>query len=766
MFNAPVLRRLDEAGRERIMAAGRMLEVAAGTTFYRQQDTGDSFFVVASGTVQLSAMRRGAAAATIVRVARMSETFGEEATLPGNSRRMTAVAAEPVVVAEIPVSVYRRAVGRSGADVADQEQRYLRRRATEDLLKTMAFTADLPALDMGLVLDAVRYETFKRGERIYGVGDLADRFYMIASGLVQLQTEDDERIHVRAYLTTGDFFGDAELLDSGVRQVSAVSMGDCHVMSMSSDALRTLADRNPGLLSRIRRIATDRKASQREVVGDAAAHTTRHVFKDLYRMQMARSLLTIDQEACVRCGHCAWSCASLYGVARLVRRGDKVVTRVGSERHEKSLLVPNSCQHCKNPVCMIDCPTGAIGRDAGGEVFIREDLCTGCGNCSKACPWENIQMAPRPHGSSIAEALRQSVQTTRPVTELFPEVAVKCDLCRTYEAPACVQACPTEAITRLDPTQDFAAVARMLGTEARDGKRPIRGVGAMIAVASTLMLTAAALVLGPGLHARQVMAAGAGLGYAFGWISLVAMVLLMAYALPKRLVKLWMRKRRRKSLAFVMDETAEKAPARVRSRIRPFYVAHLALGIAAPGAVALHSGLAFPGSPAGAVQLAFWATVAAGTFGGLAYRLVPRRLSRLERAGALPEDLKRERDNLLDRLYRALSGRSELVKTITGKVLLPYANAPFGWLVLLISGRSLAREEARLRRRIDLALQGRGIGKTAGLDDAVRIAVEMRALPARRCLNALVRGWAPVHLVTAGILCALLVVHVVGVSLP
>ena len=40
-------------------------------------------------------------------------------------------------------------------------------------------------------------------------------------------------------------------------------------------------------------------------------------------------------------------------------------------------------------------PTGAIGRDPEGEVFIRPQLGTGCGACAKAGPWENIQMAAR-----------------------------------------------------------------------------------------------------------------------------------------------------------------------------------------------------------------------------------------------------------------------------------------------------------------------------------------------------------------------------------
>jgi len=94
-------------------------------------------------------------------------------------------------------------------------------------------------------------------------------------------------------------------------------------------------------------------------------------------MRVARSLLVIDQDSCVRCGHCAWSCASTHddGISRLVRRGDKVVVqreddpaaragedvvarvvRLAKEVEWAPLLVPNSCQHCKNPSCMSRLP--------------------------------------------------------------------------------------------------------------------------------------------------------------------------------------------------------------------------------------------------------------------------------------------------------------------------------------------------------------------------------------------------------------------------
>ncbi len=67
------------------------------------------------------------------------------------------------------------------------------------------------------------------------------------------------------------------------------------------------------------------------------AQTTAHALRDLYRMRVARSLLVIDQDSCIRCGHCAWSCADAHddGVSRLARRGDKIVVDGGGPSVER-----------------------------------------------------------------------------------------------------------------------------------------------------------------------------------------------------------------------------------------------------------------------------------------------------------------------------------------------------------------------------------------------------------------------------------------------
>ena len=156
------------------------------------------------------------------------------------------------------------------------------------------------------------------------------------------------------------------------------------------------------------------------------------------------------------------------------------LARTHSKENEATTLsLPNTCQHCKNAACMVDCPTGAIGRDVGGEVVIREDLCTGCGSCAKACPWENISIAPRNGALSLS-----------------PNIAVKCDLCSGYDAPACVQGCPTEAIFRIEPQRDIAELRQSLTFESRGVmlRRPRIG---NVTVFTVLLALGIVGVLGP-----------------------------------------------------------------------------------------------------------------------------------------------------------------------------------------------------------------------------------------------------------------------------
>jgi Fe-S-cluster-containing dehydrogenase component/CRP-like cAMP-binding protein len=739
VFDAAVLRGLDERARREIAEAGALVRREAGQTVYRAGDSGDAFYVVAEGRIALRAVKRGDDGESDIRVAEAGASFGEEATI-GSARGATAVAEGRAVVAEIPVHVFRRAAGRAGkADMAERLERALQRSATRDLLLTLALTRDLPAASLDMLLDAVAHRSLDRGETVYEQGSGAGEVWLIADGLVQIQTEEDGRLHVRAYLNRGDFFGDVEVLEGGSRRTTAVASGPSRLLSVPAKVFRTLAERHPELPSSLRRLADGTNERQRSVIG-RATNETQHLFRDLYRLQVARSLLVIDLSECVRCGHCAWACEEMYGVSRLIRRGDKVVARVRETEAPQSLLLPNSCQHCENPACMVDCPTGAIGRDPEGEVFIREALCTGCSACAKACPWDNIQMAPRPEG-----AARPPGQPGE-----YADVAVKCDECRDYESPACVSACPTSAIMRVNPMADIADVRALFGKKADPAAAlHARSNGAVLISSAAIAALAIGLV-GWIMRARGHFQPGRGWGYSAGLAAAAGMLLLLAYALPKRLVRLWMKKR-----------DGVRTEVRAKSRVEPQLHLHLALGLVTMGLALAHAPPKLPSVSAGsALSFAFFTTSLLGALIAIAYRTIPARLARIERSAALPEDFHSARKDLLDRLYREVSGKSELVKKLFEKILVGYTKSPLGPLWLVLSGRRLREEQDVLKKRIDVLLEGRGQERLAGLEGLVRIVVELRALPAQQWMLRLLRAGLVVHIATFAIALALLAVHI------
>ncbi len=139
----------------------------------------------------------------------------------------------------------------------------------------------------------------------------------------------------------------------------------------------------------------------------------------------------VDLDRCSGCKACVTACHSLNGLddgeawreVGLLHGGGQSPNGPGATLQH----VTTACHHCLQPACMSACPTNAYEKDpVTGIVRHLDDQCFGCQYCTLACPYD----VPKYHaGKGIVR---------------------KCDMCSDRlsagEAPACVQACPHEAI--------------------------------------------------------------------------------------------------------------------------------------------------------------------------------------------------------------------------------------------------------------------------------------------------------------------------------
>jgi Fe-S-cluster-containing dehydrogenase component len=97
--------------------------------------------------------------------------------------------------------------------------------------------------------------------------------------------------------------------------------------------------------------------------------------------------------------------------------------------NHKPVYLKRQCMHCNTPACVSACIVAALIKTPEGPVYYDESACIGCRYCMIACPFQV------------------------PVYEfdepLFP-IVQKCTLCIHRipdKLPACVEACPQEAMT-------------------------------------------------------------------------------------------------------------------------------------------------------------------------------------------------------------------------------------------------------------------------------------------------------------------------------
>jgi len=201
-----------------------------------------------------------------------------------------------------------------------------------------------------------------------------------------------------------------------------------------SPALAVLANPKPAndLLSLLLReqqsmTAVDRFVSHEASAPPAQARYYRDLIPDMQPGPGQQYAFEVDLDACTGCKSCVTACHSLNGLDDTESFRNVGLIHGGKSDAGFQQTVTSSCHHCAEPACLTGCPVNAYEKDPiTGIVKHLDDQCIGCQYCTLMCPYD------APKYNSARGIVR------------------KCDMCSdrlsSGEAPACVQACPSEAI--------------------------------------------------------------------------------------------------------------------------------------------------------------------------------------------------------------------------------------------------------------------------------------------------------------------------------
>jgi formate dehydrogenase iron-sulfur subunit len=147
--------------------------------------------------------------------------------------------------------------------------------------------------------------------------------------------------------------------------------------------------------------------------------------------------ILVDTTKCTACERCVLACLEKNNLDPMEADNNRFQTQDGlsADRWSTIVAVDNgrfarkSCMHCIEPSCVSACLVGGITKSPDGPVVYDPDKCIGCRYCMLACPFH----IPRYEWNKTIPFMR------------------KCDMCSDRIAqghqPACVEACPSGALT-------------------------------------------------------------------------------------------------------------------------------------------------------------------------------------------------------------------------------------------------------------------------------------------------------------------------------
>ncbi|XP_062277455.1 cAMP-dependent protein kinase type II-beta regulatory subunit-like isoform X4 [Scomber scombrus] len=201
-----------------------------------QDDDGDNFYVIESGTYNIFVMVDGAE--KLVGSYDNRGSFGELALMYNTPRAATIIATSPGALWCLDRLTFRRIIVKNNAK---------KRRLYEAFIETLPLLTSLELSERMKVVDVISTRVYTDSQQIIAQGDLADCFYIVESGQVRInmkrsrtkKDQEEEEMEI-ATCSRGQYFGELALVTNKPRAASAYAVGSVKCLVMDVQAFERL----------------------------------------------------------------------------------------------------------------------------------------------------------------------------------------------------------------------------------------------------------------------------------------------------------------------------------------------------------------------------------------------------------------------------------------------------------------------------------------------------------------------------------------------
>jgi len=213
---------------------------------FKEGDSGDSIFLVASGKVSIY-KRDPSGKQVLLRTINEGDFFGEFSYFANAKRNVSAISAEDTNLLELTGEEIDNMI-ESFPAVKSALIEFYKKRVLDAILGVTPVFRELPFNEREKFLPRFELLIIKKDDDIVREGEPGDAMYVIVSGLVEVWTKRGNRKIVLATLKEGDFFGEISLITGDVRTATVTALKETRLMKLKKSDFDDIASRYPRVL--------------------------------------------------------------------------------------------------------------------------------------------------------------------------------------------------------------------------------------------------------------------------------------------------------------------------------------------------------------------------------------------------------------------------------------------------------------------------------------------------------------------------------------